>query len=358
MTDFFNKLNFTSSNEDSASEIAALSAAKRIVCLTGSGGRVLDLLLTNADEIIALDMNRAQNALLALKMAAISQLDYQEYLGFIGVIADDKRLVTLRKMVGLLSQEDRNYWENNQIKVKNGLWYAGLWERILCASAKLLRLFKAKQINALFASVTIDEQAKIWQKNFDQSLLRVMIRLAANRFLWTHILGEPGGAFLPPPKQVAAILAMRFRQAASEFFFNESDFASLIFKGKQKIGVPPLPLHMQETHFNTLRDNLKRIRIVNGRLGALKTTNISEVDGFSLSDFGSYCTDAQYRVCWDSIVRSSVDKGVFCERIFMVDHQLPFAHLFVNEALSAQLSKMDKALIYQIRVGNIVKNHA
>ncbi|MCU0882928.1 MAG: BtaA family protein, partial [Hyphomonadaceae bacterium] len=74
---FATSLNFTSANEDGATELAALAsvAGDRVLCLTASGTRPLDLLLGDASQIVALDMNPAQNRLLALKIAAIRVLE-------------------------------------------------------------------------------------------------------------------------------------------------------------------------------------------------------------------------------------------------------------------------------------------
>ena len=86
--------NFTSTNEDGETERAALSGCRRILCLTGTGTRVLDLLGLGADEIVALDANRVQNALLALKMAAIARLDRDDCLAFLGIAPSPDRLKT------------------------------------------------------------------------------------------------------------------------------------------------------------------------------------------------------------------------------------------------------------------------
>ena len=82
---FFEKLNFSSANEDGETERAALDGARRIVCLTGSGTRPLDLLTSDAVEVIALDINPAQCATLHLKVAAMQQLGRDDYLAFLGI---------------------------------------------------------------------------------------------------------------------------------------------------------------------------------------------------------------------------------------------------------------------------------
>lgn len=52
-----------------------MQGCRRILSLTGTGTRVLDLLGGDAEEMVALDVNRVQNFLLELKIAAIARLD-------------------------------------------------------------------------------------------------------------------------------------------------------------------------------------------------------------------------------------------------------------------------------------------
>ena len=91
---FLSQLNLTSSNKDGATELAAFSDsdAARLLCLTGSGGRLLDMCFSDADEILALDINPAQNELLRLKSAALRVLQRKDVLGYLGIVASDNRL--------------------------------------------------------------------------------------------------------------------------------------------------------------------------------------------------------------------------------------------------------------------------
>ena len=58
MSNFGRTLNFTSANEDGATELAALALGPgdHVLCLTASGARPLDLLLANPARITSIDM--------------------------------------------------------------------------------------------------------------------------------------------------------------------------------------------------------------------------------------------------------------------------------------------------------------
>lgn len=347
---FFNNLNFTSSNEDGQTELKALQTSKhRLVCLSGSGTRPLDMLFTNAQEIIAIDLNPSQNALVALKVAAISMLDYEDYLQFIGVKPSNQRAEVYSQLRPLLSPEMAAFWDKNKKLVIAGLWYSGLWEKVLRTGAGALKLMRGQKVANLFAAQTVAQQSELWQQSFNRGVWRWSIRLFSRRFIWTKLIGEPGGAFLPSPPQVEAQLSQAFSNAANTFLFRDSDFASLMLRGYHEDEA--LPVHMKAKNYAHTRANLSRLRIVQGCIHQLSALGIKDVDGFSLSDFGSYCDDAAYKACWQGVLSAARPNAAFCERTFMNPLQLPFSTIHVDEALSAELKRTDHAIIYDIRAG-------
>lgn len=349
---FFEKLNFASSNEDGQSEGTALASAQRILCLTGSGTRPLDLLLLGAEEIIAFDMNPMQNAALALKMAAIAALDQPAYLAFVGILSARNRLETYNMLRPALSPKARMLWDQRPGIIRAGLWYQGLWEKVLRFGAGATRLWRGKAIDALFAAKSITEQADIWQNRFDDRLWRSAIRMLGRRFVWSTLIGEPGGEFLPSPEAVEARLAGAFIRASKTFLFRDSDFASLILRGRHAPD-EALPLHMMPASYPIIKARLSRIRIAEGSLPDLGTMGFSGIDGFSLSDFGSYCDLVAYAACWQGVIAAAERGARFCERTFMNPMPLPFDEIRLDTALSERLTQADRAIIYEIRAGTI-----
>lgn len=350
--DFFKALNFSSANEDGETELAALDGAKRIICLTGSGTRPLDMLLSGAEDVVALDANPAQNALLALKMAAIAQLDRADYLAFVGISPSPSRTRMYDSLRSSLPLPVRNYWDHNRRLVASGIWSSGKWERLLRWNARFLALFHARAVSELMSAATVGEQARVWQKHFSGSRLRNAVESVARDWLWRLLMREPSAAFLPSPREASNRLQRDFEMASRSFLFRDSDCAALVFHGKHSPD-GPLPVHMRPENYDRLRQALPRLRIVEGGLEQLAHLNTGAADGFSLSDFGSYCGLGDYARCWRGIVSVSVPGARFCERIFMNDMDLSFPEIAVDKALSERLSREDKAIVYRIRAGTI-----
>lgn len=348
---FFKNLNFASSNEDGATEIAALAGATRILSITGSGTRPLDLLMTDAAEIIAFDINPAQNALLSPKLAAIEEMDHAQYLGFLG-ITDGRHRALYHQLRHRLSPDMQSYWDRNSRMIAKGVWYAGKWEKLLRWNARFLALFRGKAINAPMTAPDVETQARIWQDKFSGSKLRTMLEVIGRDWMWRYVIREPAGEFLPHPKEVGRRLEADFERASKAFLFRESDFATLVFKGRLDPDLA-LPVYLRRENYAHIKANLSRIRIVEGGLAPMGALGIRDVSGFSLSDFGSYVGPEAYAACWKGIMSAAAPDARFCERIFMNIMDLPFAQLHQDMAQSAHLTATDNAIIYQIRAGTI-----
>lgn len=346
---FFKNLNFSSSNEDGDTEIAALTGADRILCITGSGTRPMDLLMTDAAEVIAFDVNPSQNALLSLKMAAIQCLDHAEFLAFQGILDGDRPLL-YRRVREQLSEDMQIYWDRRQGLVSRGVWYAGKWEKLLLWNARFLRLVRGRAINELLAAETVAKQGLIWEAKFSDSKLRKAIEMIGRDWVWRWVMREPAGEFLPSPQEVGERLEGDFTRAAHSFLFRDSDFGTLILKGRLNPDLA-LPTHLRPENYETLRARLPRLRIVEGNLTDIAAHSIENVDGFSLSDFGSYCGPDIYAACWQGVLDVAATDARYCERIFMNDMEEPFSRIKIDSDMSAALTQTDKAIIYKIRAG-------
>lgn len=313
----------------------------RVLCLTASGTRPLDLLMSDAAEVVALDLNPAQNQLLVLKVAALRTLETDDLYAFLGLTGGDR--IGLYRQVRL-ALDDPAFWDARPGVIRDGVWYAGRWEKVLRFGAFGTGLIRGRHIDALFAAPTLDDQAEIWRRHFDDSLWRAAIRTLSGRFFWQHVIGEPGGAFLPDAEGCVERLNGAFREAAGRFFFRGSDFAWLIFRGRHHPDA--LPVHLRRENLEVVRRRLDRLTIADGSLADM--SRIDRFDAFSLSDFGSYCDQAAYDACWRGVKAAAQPGARYCERVFMNPLSAPVA---VDEALSTDLTRSDKAIIYHIRAG-------
>ncbi|QDG93773.1 DUF3419 family protein (plasmid) [Rhizobium sp. NIBRBAC000502774] len=349
---FFQNLNFSSANEDGETELRALAGARRIVCLTGSGTRPLDMLLSTAQEVVALDINPVQNALLELKIAAIRSLGYDDLLAFLGIAKSTTRLSAYRQLRPALSSTSREIWDRKRQMIDAGVWHAGKWEKLLLWNSRFLKLLRGRDIKRLLEIMDVETQARLWENEFANSKLQTALEMIGRDWIWRWVMREPAGEFLPPPQEVGKRLNDDFSRAARSFFFRDSDFAMLIFKGRHDPD-GALPVHLRRENYDLLKGRLGSLRIVEGGLADLPKLALGQFDGFSLSDFGSYSNRHFYEECWKGILAVAAPAARYCERIFMNDMPVPFERIGIDTGLSDALTASDKAIIYRIRTGQI-----
>ncbi len=349
---FFQNLNFSSANEDGETELKALAGTRRIVCLTGSGTRPLDLLLSAADEVVALDINPVQNALLELKVAAIRTLGYDDLIAFLGVAESKHRLTVYDQLRSHLSPAAREIWDQKRSMIDAGVWHAGKWEKLLLWNSRFLKLLRGRDIQRLLTVTDTETQSRLWEDRFANSKLQTALEMIGRDWIWRWVMREPAGEFLPPPQEVGKRLNADFSRAARTFLFRDSDFAWLIFRGRHEAD-GALPVHLRRENYELLKSRVGSLRIVVGGLADLPTLGLGPFDGFSLSDFGSYTNRQVYEECWKGIVAAAAPDARYCERIFMNDMPPPFEAISIDRELSDALTASDKAIIYRIRTGQI-----
>lgn len=357
-TRFFSRIIFSSANEDGLSELKALrlECTDRVLCVTASGARALDLALASPREIVAIDFNPAQNHLLNLKMAAISRLDYDAFLAFVGVVPDSRRFVTYASLRSHLPTTSREYWDDRARTIRTGILYCGRWEHYLRMLSYPLKLLRPRLTARLFRCETIEDQASLWATQWDRIPWRTYLRVAGHRFVWNHLLQEPGIRFVPERFSISDYLIDCFNKGARNTLFRCSPFAWLIFYGRYD-PEQALPPHLQRQNFGRLRRALDRIHTVTDSLESyLACPSSGEFNAFSLSDFSSYADETAYRAVWSGVLERASHDARFCERQFCVKRQPLnwFADRITREPqLEEELEKEDNSFMYSFIAGEI-----
>ena len=111
-------------------ELTALEPSVRgvVLCITGSGSRVLNLLAVNPLRISCIDINPAQTNLAELTFLAFKHLDsYEELLRFIGVEACKGRWRTYYALRPHLSPPARQFWDRRRNELSAGSFIPANW---------------------------------------------------------------------------------------------------------------------------------------------------------------------------------------------------------------------------------------
>ncbi len=360
MKSYYQKINYSSCNEDSSSELRALRIQKtdRVLCITGSGARPLDLLIAEPAEIVAIDFNPCQNHLLELKMRAIEVLDYQEHLAFIGISPSDSRIEMYQKLRLGLSEEARRFWDGRPRIILKGVIYQGGWERFFKRLAVFIRCVRPGLLEELFSPIPIGRQARLWTDVWNSGEWKIFLRLVTHRAIWKYILRDPGFyRYVPKSFSVYDYLEKRFDHAFKTLSLHQSAFASLLFFGRFNGALPP---YLQEKNHEVLRKNLRKVHRVTCSLAEfLDRSGDHTFDKYSLSDFSSYTDEAEYNRIWRGILSTANPGARVCERQFLVKRSLPRSiepHARRDEALDRELEESDNSIFFSFitaEVGSI-----
>jgi len=138
------RLYFGQVREDPLLEIEALEPGPEdSIVIVGSGGcTALSLLAAGAGHVTAVDVNRAQNHLIELKVAALAVLSRAETLAFLGATPGSGafRLRAYDELRAHLTPPALAYWDGHRSGIAAGVLNAGVTEHFIRMVVRVLRL--------------------------------------------------------------------------------------------------------------------------------------------------------------------------------------------------------------------------
>ena len=192
---FHETLNYASVNEDWRTEATALRIGKadHVLCVTGSGDRPLDMLALDPARVVAIDRNPAQNRLLALKIAAMRSLEYEDYAAFLGLTRASRRwrAEVWQELQGSLASDCRTFWRANRGMILAGVIYRGRWERFYRRVATLVGVLRPRMIPRLFEFDDIEKQRAYVRAHWERPAWKAAFHVVCSPITSRLVLGDP-----------------------------------------------------------------------------------------------------------------------------------------------------------------------
>jgi len=352
LENFKNILNYTSCNEDSMTEIRALDIAvtDTVLCITGSGGRVLNLLTQNPKKIVAIDFNPIQNWLLELKMAAIKNLNYDQYANFLGLRKCGERMRLFEAVKHDLSQSCRDYWEVNHRMISRGIIYQGRYEKQCKYISTILKETNEDQISEMFKFNDLEKQKDFYEKEWDFSVLK-----NNSDFQFSKDFDPVLSLQLDYDYEVDNFIGM-LDKSFKTHLLKDNYLLSLFIDGNYQ-RTANLPLCLQEEHFNTIKLNIDHIEIVTGDMITYLQRCEECFDKFSLSDVQSYLSEEAFHQLYQAVINVATHNSIICARSFIFNRTIPteFKNIIKRDfELERTLQNEDLAsFLYRIIVASI-----
>ena len=355
---FFDGINYSSCNEDPATELEALKICPgdNVACVTGSGDRPLHMLLGDPDHVFAFDINKAQNYLLELKIAAIKQLNYSDYLTFLGVKGDSqtqKRKHIYREIRKDLSVQAARWFDANLHHIAKGVLYSGRWERYFRLSSCCIRMWRGRKVEKLFTMSDIATQRTFVKNEWDTLLWRIFLKLSFNSLFFKGLLGDPGFyAQVENDFSAAAYVRQRMNNFLENYLANESFMMVLIFLGKFTSAKHYPPYLLQE-NYSLLQERINRVTIYNLSLEELFDSDLfSGCNKYSLSDVSSFLDRRSYKKVFVFLGKQPGRR--FCLRDFLTNRGVPDdcpPNIMFYPALEKEMERKDRSIGYTFLIG-------
>ena len=361
MANFYSRLSYSFGNEDWDTEHKALQIrpSDRVLCVTASGDRPLNLLTKELKELVAVDANPLQNALFDLKRVALSHLAYDDYLAFMGATTSQDRMKTYVQIEQKLDPMSSALWELLHKKIARGILYQGSVEKLLKFTSQMIRTCRgSKKVDGLFANKTLKDQQKFLTDHWHTYLWKKTFHLGLHPFLTRNFIKDPGlYEHIDPTIHVGDQLYLRIHNYLNRHLAKESILLSLFFNGKvepkyfppylTKEGIKKIKKQVDKTDFHTA-----------DLVSYVSKAQSNSFDCFSVSDVASYMGKEDFNKLAEGIFRCAKPGARFCIRQLMSNHQIP-SHLASNFKrnlkLDQQLQEEDRCCVYTFMTGVIEK---
>ena len=267
------RLYFAQVREDPRLEIEALDASggpDDSIVVVGSGGcTALSLLAAGVGHVTSVDVNRAQNHLIELKLAAITVLSRRESLAFLGARDCDERqrIDAYAVLRPRLTSGARAYWDEHLSAIAAGVLGAGVTERFIRLVVLALRLFvqPRARIERMLACDSIEAQRSLFEREWNTARWRAFFHVLLNRTVFRRAYDAAFFAHLDQPS-FAEHFRRRAEHALTELSVRDNYFLHHMLTGRYPVdiadGVPPYLSEAGYAALDTTRERLDRKSVV------------------------------------------------------------------------------------------------
>lgn len=351
----FHGIVFNMSWEDPEMDRRALQVGPgdTVVSISSAGCNPLNFLCQNPDRLISIDGNRAQNAVVELKLAGIETLDHAMFFDIFA--ARNPAVVTKvyrNRLRPHLSAWSQKFWDQNLWMVYRGLYGFGK----MGMAARVVRFvlpqlgISRKRTEQFFRLRSLDEQADFYRRYVEPRLWGPLAKRLCKSRWFMYLCGVHPRQFelVDGRHDIYEYVKERIEYVLTKVPIHDNYFLSVIVTGRFSAGrVPP---YLLEENFQTLRNNLDRVTIVNGWLGPyLDRLAPGSVHKFNLLDIFDWMTPELFESTLRSVLRAAAPGARLIYRSGSYHLEPPESirqHLHHDADLSRELLAIDRSATY------------
>jgi S-adenosylmethionine-diacylglycerol 3-amino-3-carboxypropyl transferase len=287
----FGAIRYAQCWEDADLLVSALRPAGRVcVSIASAGDNAFALLAAGAERVIALDLNPAQLACVALRAASYRHLEHPEFLQLLGSrpATSAERAALYARCRPTLAPDVTAFWDARPALIAAGIGSVGKFENYF-------RLFRSRVLPLVHGRRRVSElletprdlaaRRDFYARRWDTWRWRLLFRVFFSRRLM-GALGRDPAFFNYVEGSVADRILARTRHALAELDPTTNPYLHWVLRGTH--GAAP-PFALREENFLKIRHNLHRFEYHLSTVEDwLARRDSPDADAFNLSDIFEY----------------------------------------------------------------------
>lgn len=274
--------------------LGPVAEGQRLLSICSAGDNALALLTLDPVEVAAIDVDHKQLAALDLRARAFEILGHDELLHFVGVRDGDDRLNIYRQLRPALKEPSRRFWDEATQAVKLGIIHSGTFERYM----RWFRAALPRRVRISFSRLTeartIEARERIYDKECDGFLWRVMTTIAFSPKAISTFDRRRRHLEVADVSVVGA-LRERLRRALTVTPWTTSPYLTYFLTGNYSPST--LPMYLRPENFSGIRSRIARLSL--HHLDVASAIRLGRFSGFNLSNVFDYLSpqaaDETYR---------------------------------------------------------------
>jgi len=361
----FSQIRYAQVWEDADILLAALDVqpTDTVISIASAGDNALALLGAGAQRVVALDLNPAQLACLALRVAAYRRLAHEELLVLVGSRAgsSEMRAALYQRCRPLLTPDVRRFWDERPIAISQGIGSAGKFENYFrLFRSRVLPLVHSRQaVESLLHRRTRAERERFYTQRWNTWRWRLLFSIFFSRFMMGR-LGRDPEFFKYVEGSVADRILARTRHAITVLDPAENPYLHWILTGTHG---EALPWALRAENFERIRSRLDHLEWHELSLEAFLEREQSRgtpmtADKVNLSDIFEYMSEANTAALLARLANASRPGGRFAYWNMLAPRRSPPSlsdRLQSRDDLALPLFAQDKAFFYSAFVVEEVK---
>ncbi|MCM8794200.1 MAG: BtaA family protein [Candidatus Omnitrophica bacterium] len=337
--------------EDPEADLQALQIVPedRVLAVTSGGCTALRLLAEGPRELVCVDFNPAQNALLELKLAAIRKLPVEECRSFLGARKGNNRLSVYRTLLGGLSPTARDFWNARPHLIEKGVLYAGKTEAMTRVMKRILFGFihSPETVRVLLKQRDVGAQARFYREVWSTRRWKALLKVAFHPLVFQKIYGP---RFLERlgEEDVTRLWIRKLEHAFTEIPVRSNYFLSQLLWARFLPGEEGLPPYLRKGVFERIRANAGRLRWITGDVASvLASSPLGYYSKATLSNTFEWLPEERIGPAFDALAHALAPNGRAVLRHLLGVTPLPKG-VFLRELepVSSQMTRQERAFLY------------